>query len=472
MRCAIYVRVSTEEQKTHGLSLDFQRETCTAAALRAGFAAVEVFEDAGFSATSLKRPALAALRAHLADYETVYVWKLDRLSRSVGNFADLMEEFAGAGCGFVSVTEGVDFSGAAGRLMMYMLAAVAAFFADLNRERTKAGLAHRATALRLPSGSAPYAYRAVGRELPYEPEPAEVPVVQEMFARYAAGDTLASLTRWLNASGIPTHRGGRLWRERTVKQILANPTYAGDLPRLGASFPGGQEALVEPATWQAVQTRLALGRSIPPQSRRASLAPLLTCGLCGQAMIRSGQTAPGNPSPRVAGYTCAYRRQQPLDQRHPSGWVSALAVEEALWRYTRQYLGGTLQAGLARAAQRQREEAQREDLAALRRRVASLDRQLAGALRGYSLGNIPEAVYAGLVGPLGEERVRLAARLEELQPSAELHDLALWAKAVKPAAAVATARTYPADLQVQFLRRLYRRVEVYGRRLVESNVSA
>ena len=160
-----------------------QEEQCRRAAASAGATQIELFCEAGYSGTTRRRPALTELCSRLSEFSVVYVWKLDRLSRSTRDFANLMHEFAEAGVGFVSVTEAVDYTGSAGRLLLNMLAAVAAFFADLGRERTRAALAHRAEEKHLHHERPPYGYELGQDGAPLQVNPQEAQVIKDLFRR-------------------------------------------------------------------------------------------------------------------------------------------------------------------------------------------------------------------------------------------------------------------------------------------------
>lgn len=457
MRAAIYCRVSTQEQLEHGLSLDFQEQTCRAAALKAGASAVEVFTDGGYTGTKLTRPALTALRSRLPEFSCVFVWKLDRLSRSVKGFADLMEEFAEAACGFVSVTEGVDYSGSSGRLMMHMLAAVAAFFADLNKERVRAALAHRA-AQGLTHGKPPLGYKVTTPGGVIAPDPDTAPLLRQLFADYAHGASLVSLAQDLNARGVPTPQGAPYWGYTTIRRLLERRAYLGEVKHNGEWLPGQHEALVSRRTWNTVQARLLANRTIPSRSRKDSLAPLLVCGLCGGRLDR------GSSGSHYHRYYC--RAQLVKSVEHEKLGIPAEKLEAALWAYATwlwEYAGSDLEA-------RAREEAAKTstgEAGKLRRRVADLDRELGRVLRGYGKGTIPEDVFLDTTRPLQEEREDLVRRLDALPVAQDYRALLRQFAATPPAKAIAHLRTQPGDVQVTWLRKLIAQVIVQpGARIV------
>ncbi len=452
MRAAIYTRVSTQEQAEHGVSLEMQAEACRAAALRAGAETIEVFEDGGFSGTSLQRPALSALRSRLGEFDCLYVWKLDRLSRSVKGFADLMTEFSDAGVGFASVTEAVDYSGSAGRLMMHMLAAVAAFFADLNRERVCAALKHR-TDQGLQHGQAPYGYRQAGKGEPMEVVPEEAEVVGELFLRYAQGATLGQLMRDLNARRVPGPRGSTSWQYRTIRRLLERRTYLGEVRQGDLWLPGQHEPLVEPETFAACHRRLATYAGISPRARLNSLSPLFRCGLCGGPMLK-GRMGKGH-----ARFSCQqYTQDHTLHE--PCG-VGAEKAEAAVWAYAEWLLTeGHFREAVAEAARQQRAQRTGGEAAAWRKRVRELDAQLARLLKAYGLGTMPDSVYLEETRPLAAERQELMARLEALEGETDLREL----RRSLPrnlGEALERLRSQSADVQVAAFRQLFSEVRVF-----------
>jgi DNA invertase Pin-like site-specific DNA recombinase len=208
-----YVRVSTEEQADSRAGLDAQREAILLEAARRGWRVVEVVEDAGYSGEDLRRPgiaiALEALRSHRAD--TLVVAKLDRLSRSMLDFAALMDRAARERWALVALDLGVDTTTPAGEAMANVMATFAQFERRLIAQRTKEALAQK---------------RKAGVRLGRPPTlPREV--TARIAAERAAGRTLAAIADGLNRDGVPTAQGGRLWYPSTIRAILLRTTPEG-----------------------------------------------------------------------------------------------------------------------------------------------------------------------------------------------------------------------------------------------------
>ncbi len=464
VRAALYVRVSSDEQAREGLSLPMQEESCRRLAESGGAASLELFSDEGYSGMSLRRPALQNLLARLPEFDSLYVYRMDRLARPLRDRLAVLDACMEAEVGVRSATEPIDLDTIMGRAMVQMMGVFAEIEVETLRARVRDTLAHRVTTQRLPHGPAAYGYRNAGRDRPFTVDPVESPYLVEMFRRYDRGESLAGLARWLNEAGAPCRRHAHQWREATIRQLLRNPVYLGEIPWHGAALPGLHDPLVPRALWERVQARLEANTGLLPQSRRSSFSPLFTCGLCGGLITRSGQTAPDNPSPRLAGYICALRRAQPPSQRHPSVYLSAPKAEEAVWRTALHYLGGELQEGLRLAEAQRRQEEAASDLPGWRARLRALATQQRLLLRGYSLGNIEESVYLAELAPLQAEKSAVEAQIAAVTLRPDLVSLKRWAAKLDVNRAVRAARGRPADMQVAFLRPLFPVVRLYPQR--------
>jgi DNA invertase Pin-like site-specific DNA recombinase len=436
-----------------------QAQVCSEAARRAGAASVEVFQDGGYSGTSLRRPALESLRRRLEEFQTIYVWKLDRLSRSVKGFADLMEEFSVAGVGFVSVTEGVDYSGASGRLMMHMLSAVAAFFADLTRERVGSALQFIADSGRWPGGDI-YGYLATDKRL--VPHPEEAQVVRWIHEQYQAGRSISWLARELNRQGIPLKRRGAAWTHVQVAGILDNPVYTGQMRWHGQVVPAEHEPILTLEQFEASATRRAARRNVSGEltNEPRSLAPLLRCGQCGGPL--GVQWIPRGAM-RVRHLRCKRQYDFPPDQRHAHTIWAYEKIRMAIWEYV---LGVVSEGALQRAAEARRQETAAGPEA---KRRAKLERELAQVERLIST-NIEAAARGALpMDMLVDHNQGLVARREDLWAELEAARAAvprgipvgrLGQLSDRAALGLFLAAARPHE-ELILLRALFRRVEVF-----------
>lgn len=200
-----YVRVSTVEQATEGASLDAQRAAVVAEAERRGWD-VEVVADEGFSAKDLKRPGLSAAleRLDVGEADALIATRLDRVSRSVADFAGLLARAKRRSWRMVLLSPNLDTKDAAGKFTAHVLAAAAEYERDLIGARTREGMAQR---------------RAEGVHVG---RPRVLPdrIVARVVAERRKGATLARIAEDLTGDGIPTARGGQRWSISSVQGVL------------------------------------------------------------------------------------------------------------------------------------------------------------------------------------------------------------------------------------------------------------
>lgn len=201
-----YLRVSTEEQAMSGLGLGDQRQVIAAEAARRGWTDVEYLTDEGFSAKNLSRPAIATALEMLQTgrASVLVVSKLDRLSRSLLDFATLMEQAKRQGWEIVVLDLAIDTTTPSGSLMANVMAAFAEYERQLIGARTSAALQQ---------------LKAQGRRLG-RPRTLLPEVTERIVGARAGGRTLAGIAEDLNAEKVPTARGGAKWYASTVKAVL------------------------------------------------------------------------------------------------------------------------------------------------------------------------------------------------------------------------------------------------------------
>ena len=200
------LRVSTDEQSVSGLGLADQRGTIERAVQSRGWADVAYVSDEGFSAKNLARPAIAEALRQLACGQagTLVVSKLDRLSRSLLDFAQLMETAKRQGWELVVLDLAIDTSTPSGALMANVMASFAEYERQLIGQRTSAALqVRKSQGVRL------------GR-----PRSLDAAVTRRIVEERAQGSTLAAIAHRLNGDGTPTARGGRCWFASTVAGVL------------------------------------------------------------------------------------------------------------------------------------------------------------------------------------------------------------------------------------------------------------
>src|ERR1700737_742702 len=212
MRAIGYARVSTDKQADHGVSLEAQEAKIRAMATVQGAAVIELIVDGGESAKDLKRPGMERLLTLVDErkVDTVIIAKLDRLTRSVKDLAELLERFQRRGVSLVSVAESLDTGSAAGRLVINIMTAVSQWEREAIGERTRDAMRHkRSNGERV--GNIQFGYRlsADGKHL--EEDPGEQAVLAEIRRLRCEGSTLRGIAATLNHRAYRTRRG-TAWR--------------------------------------------------------------------------------------------------------------------------------------------------------------------------------------------------------------------------------------------------------------------
>lgn len=213
-----YIRVSTEDQATTGVSLDAQEARIAGYALAVGYQVDRVIREAGISAKTLQRPGVDEILAGIRSgaIERVIVLKLDRITRSTRDLADLLETFAKADAALISVSENLDTSSAAGRMVVNMLGVVAQWEREAIAERTATALGHKRATARV-YGPTPFGYRRDGAAL--VPIPDEQAALDEAIRLDHAGVSFRAIGRALTDRGMRPHRG-TAWHASSVRAML------------------------------------------------------------------------------------------------------------------------------------------------------------------------------------------------------------------------------------------------------------
>jgi site-specific DNA recombinase len=302
IRCAVYTRKSSEEGLELAFnSLDAQREACAAyidSQRHEGWVALDDrYDDGGYSGGTLQRPALQRLIRDIeaGKVDTVVCYKIDRLSRSLTDFAKLVDVFERNGVTFVSVTQSFCTTTSMGRLTLNILLSFAQFERDLAGERIRDKfLASRKRGLWM-GGIPCLGFDVRDRKLVVNP--AEAELVRLIFRRFLDLGSALLLIRELNAQGHRTKswttqagtlRESRPFDKGTLYKILRNRTYFGEAVHKGKSYPGEHEAIVDRATWDRVNEILATNAKRRGNEARARtpapLRGLMRCTHCGSAM--------------------------------------------------------------------------------------------------------------------------------------------------------------------------------------------
>ena len=285
------------------------------------------YDDGNVSGATADRPALRRLLDDIdaGEVDCVLVYKIDRLSRSIADFVQMMDIFERKGVSFVSVTQQFDTSSSVGRLTLNLLTCFAQFERETIAERTRDKIHAARKRGRWTGGPPPLGYDVHPSGGRIEVNEAEAEQVRAIFELYVELGTLTATARTLNERGWTTKawttkagkvREGRRWTKVSVRTLLTNVIYVGKVRLKDEVFDGQQDAIVEQALFERAEARLA--RNAAPGAGAtcrgpggALLAGLLRCEPCGEAMISTHTTRRGR---RYHYYVC--RRAQ------TEGWAS------------------------------------------------------------------------------------------------------------------------------------------------------
>lgn len=290
LRCAVYTREFSEEGIEQEInSIDAQREACEAhipSQRSEGWALVrEQYDDGGISSGTLDRPALQLLLPDIEDglVDVVVVYKIDRLTRSLADFAKIVEVLDTAKASFVSITQAFNTTTSMGRLTLNMLLSFAQFEREVTGERIRDKIAASKRKGMWMGGPLPLGYDVENRRLIINPKEAEL--VRQIYQRYLELGSVVELADDLGAKGYKTkvqmrasgpHRGGCAFRRGTLYHLLANPIYRGQIVHKGEVYPGEHEAIVPEDLWRAVQDKLKANASGTSRRLRGQQPSLLT----------------------------------------------------------------------------------------------------------------------------------------------------------------------------------------------------
>jgi site-specific DNA recombinase len=290
-RCAVYTRVSTEQGLEQDFnSLDAQREACEAyikSQVHEGWRLVrDRYDDGGFSGGSMDRPALQKLLIDVQArrIDVIVVYKVDRLTRSLADFAKLVETFDGHGVSFVSVTQSFNTTTSMGRLTLNVLLSFAQFEREVTGERIRDKIAASKKKGMWMGGVVPLGYRVEDRALHVVEDHAAI--VRSLFRRYLAVGSVVGLKQQLDAEGfrIPIRIdgagrsiGGGLFSRGHIYKLLSNPLNVGRIAHKGQVHEGQHTPIVTLDLWDEVQQSLHdhLGAARNKRTRQSSDALLI-----------------------------------------------------------------------------------------------------------------------------------------------------------------------------------------------------
>lgn len=415
-KVAIYVRVSTTDQAEEGYSIDEQIDKLTKYCDIKNWSIYHVYKDGGFTGSNISRPALQQLisDAKRKKFDTVLVYKLDRLSRSQKDTLYVIEDILLANCiDFVSLSENFDTSTPFGKAMIGILAVFAQLEREQIKERMQMGKVGRAKAGKTMAwAKAAFGYKKIADTA--EIIPIEAEVVKDIFATYLAGMSITKLVDKLNDEG---HIGKNIkWSYRTVRAVLDNPIYIGKNKYKGIVYDGNHPAIISEDTYYKVQAELkirqikAFEMNNNPRPFRAKymLSGLIKCGLCGYGFEVVLQSIRKDGT-RKRSYRCLSRKKHRFTNKgNPDGCplslkYDALALENAVLKEIEKL----------RITPSIIEEEKRIDLTIYEKKIEELDAQLGKLVSLYLDSDLPRDVLDSRKNKIIFEKEALEKKIED-----------------------------------------------------------
>ncbi|MBB89589.1 MAG: resolvase [Magnetovibrio sp.] len=348
LNCAVYTRKSSEEGLEQEFnSLDAQREACeayVASQKHEGWRLLkDRYDDGGISGGTMERPGLQRLLADVAagKVQIVVVYKVDRLTRALADFAKIIEVFDAQGASFVSVTQQFNTTTSMGRLTLNVLLSFAQFEREVTGERIRDKIAASKRKGMWMGGNPPLGYDCRDRKL--EVVEAEAETVRHIFRRYAALGNVRTLKADLDAAGIVSKLwtsasgrrvGGKPFARGALYHLLQNRLYLGEIIHKGQTHPGQHAAIVDQSLWDEVQAKLAANR-INRKRGTNTRDPSLLAGILFDEHGRRLTPSHANKGGRRYRYYVTDPRD---DGRIPAIRLPAKEVENAVLSELRRYL--------------------------------------------------------------------------------------------------------------------------------------
>ena len=353
VRCAIYTRVSTESGLDQDFnSLDAQYDAAQAyirSQAHAGWTLVRTrYDDGGFSGGSTDRPALQQLlddiRAHRIN--VIVVYKVDRLTRSLADFAKLVELFDAHGVSFVSVTQQFNTTTSMGRLTLNVLLSFAQFEREVTSERIRDKIGASKRKGLWVGGVVPLGYQAKDRKITVVAD--EAKTVRHIFRRYLDLGSLNLLLVDLRRTGVRTKLrplsngrtiGGIAFTRGSLAALLRNRFYIGEVGYKGEIFPGEQPAIVDRALFEVVQTKLDRQRTNHAKTRQKSQS-LLMGRIFDERGNRMTPSYSVKNTVRYRYYISSVLIQGQRDKAAKLNRVPAAEIEKVILSAVRKHLAG------------------------------------------------------------------------------------------------------------------------------------
>ena len=353
VRCAIYTRVSTDQGLEQDFnSLDAQREACEAfiaSQKREGWTLVsEMYDDGGFSGATMERPAFKRLLSDVSTgkIDVVVVYKVDRLTRSLSDFAKMVDIFDKHAVSFVSVTQQFNTTSSMGRLTLNILLSFAQFEREVTGERIRDKIAASKKKGMWMGGQPSLGYDVKDRKLIVNNTEAET--VRHIFRRYTELKSVQGLKEDLDGAGIVSkvrvasdgsRYGGRPLSRGALYLMLQNRIYRGEIVHKGKGYPGEHETVVDEALWNTVQAILSENRVDRANGKTGHQPNLLTGILFDTHGGRMSPTHANKKGTRYRYYISRSLLDGSAKAKAQGQRIPAVALESLVVRRVRGWLG-------------------------------------------------------------------------------------------------------------------------------------
>ena len=326
MKGVIYARYSSDNQREE--SIEGQIRENMAYAERNGIEIVGTYIDRAYSARTDRRPDFQRMIKDSAkkNFDVVIVWKLDRFARNRFDSAKYKAALKKNDVKVISATEAIS-DDPVGILVEGMLEANAEYYSAELSQKVNRGLTENALKCIFNGGTIPYGY-CIDEEQHYQIDPVQAPVVQEMFLRYAGGETMTEIVEDLNARGLRTAAGNR-FNKNSLTRIFSNRKYIGEYRYKDIVFPDAMPAIVTKELFERVSARMksnkhATGKSKAPE--RYLLTTKLFCGTCKCMLVGDSANKPNGVIYRY--YKCAGAKRHECDRKAVrKDWIEDKVVE-------------------------------------------------------------------------------------------------------------------------------------------------
>ncbi len=327
MRGVIYARYSSDNQREE--SIEGQIRENTAFADKNGIEIVGTYIDRAYSAKTDNRPEFQRMIKDSAkkNFDVVIVWKLDRFSRNRYDSAKYKLMLKKNGVRVVSATE-VIAEGSIGIIVESLLEGMAEYYSADLAEKVSRGMTENALKCRFNGGTIPFGYM-IDEDQNYQINPAQAPLVIEMFRRYAGGESITEIIEDLNARGIRTSKGNR-FNKNSLARIFSNRKYIGEYSYNDVVFHDAIPAIVSKDIFDRVSVRMAQNKHATGKAKapeRYLLTTKLFCGSCNSMFVGDSANKPNGVIYRY--YKCASAKRHECDRKaiHKE-WIEDLVIQK------------------------------------------------------------------------------------------------------------------------------------------------